>query len=84
MGPYADYYNGHAIAICLVGNGDRRPFSPGQVAQLVSLVRRLQRELGIPASAVRLHRDVAGGLTTSPGRYFPAAELEQQLLDAVR
>ena len=84
VGPYKDYYNRNAVAICLVGNGDRRPFTRPQVAQLVSLVRRLQQELGIPASAVRLHRDIAGGLTTSPGRYFPAAELEQQLVNAVR
>src|SRR5262245_3380810 len=59
VGPEAEYYNQHAIAICLIGNGDRRPFTDRQISQLVSLVRRLQRQLGIPASAVRLHRDIA-------------------------
>lgn len=83
IGPDADYYNEHAIAICLIGNGDRRRFTERQMAQLVTLVRQLQRNLNIPASAVRLHRDVAGGLTTSPGRYFSATALEQQLLDPV-
>lgn len=84
VGEDADYYNEHAIAICLIGNGDRRPFTERQVQQLIGLVQQLQRELGIPASAVRLHRDIAGGLTTSPGRHFPTALLDQQLLSPVR
>ncbi len=84
VGPQADEYNAHAVAICLVGNGDRRPPTQRQLAALISLVRRLQSELRIPASGVRLHRDVAGGLTGSPGRFFPAARLQQQLLDPMR
>jgi N-acetyl-anhydromuramyl-L-alanine amidase AmpD len=84
VGPNAEFYNQHAIAICLVGNGDRRAFTDPQVDQLVDLVKRLQRELGIPASAVRLHRDVASALTSSPGRHFPTAVLDQQLLTSQR
>lgn len=84
VGANADFYNQHAIAICLVGNGDRREFTDLQIEQLVGLVQRLQRELGIPASAVRLHRDVADGLTSSPGRHFPTAVLDQQLLSSLR
>ncbi len=79
VGPNADFYNDHAIAICLVGNGERREFTDRQIGQLIGLVRRLQRELDIPASAIRLHRDVAGALTSSPGRHFPTAVLDQQL-----
>ncbi|MHC4217953.1 MAG: peptidoglycan recognition protein family protein [Planctomycetota bacterium] len=59
VGPDADYYNQNAIGICLVGNGDRRRFTDRQITQLISLVRRLQRQLDLPPSAVRLHRDVA-------------------------
>ena len=84
VGPNADFYNEHAIAICLVGNGDRREFTDQQIEQLIGLVRRLQRELDIPASAIRLHRDVAGALTSSPGRHFPTAVLDQQLLSSLR
>ncbi len=84
VGPNAEFYNQHTIAICLVGNGDRRPFSERQTTQLISLVRRLQRELAIPPSAVRLHRDVAADLTTSPGRHFPTAVLDRQLLNPLR
>ncbi len=84
VGPQADFYNRNAIAICLVGNGDRRPMTQKQMTQLYSLVRRLQHELRIPPSAVRLHRDIAGGLTSSPGEFFAAAELERNLLTQVR
>ncbi len=84
VGPDADFYNQHAIAICLVGNGDRRTFTDRQTAQLISLVKRLQRELGILPSAVRLHRDIADGLTSSPGRFFPTTLLDQQLLSSLR
>ncbi|HMN97075.1 MAG TPA: peptidoglycan recognition family protein [Phycisphaerales bacterium] len=72
------WYNEHAIGICLVGNGDRRPFTDRQLRELVALVRRLQQSLGIPAGAVHLHADLAA--VNSPGRYFPAAEFEAQLL----
>ena len=84
VGRDADFYNQHAIAICVVGNGDRRPFTDLQTTQLISLVRRLQRELGILPSAVRLHRDIADGLTSSPGRFFPTTLLDQQLLSSLR
>jgi N-acetyl-anhydromuramyl-L-alanine amidase AmpD len=84
VGPDAQWHNNHSIAICLVGNGDRRPMTGRQITQLVSLISRLQRELDIPAGAVHLHRDIARGLTTSPGAFFAADELEQGLLATVR
>lgn len=70
--------NEQSVGICLIGNGDRGAFTPRQIRELVSLVRSLQRELGIPASEVRLHRDLAE--VTSPGERFPTAEFESQLL----
>jgi N-acetyl-anhydromuramyl-L-alanine amidase AmpD len=82
-GPESDHYNQHAIGICLVGNGDRRPFTARQLANLVSLVQRLQRQLEIPARRVYLHRDLAEGVS-SPGRYFASGALQEQLLDAPR
>ena len=78
----ADHLNEHAIGICLVGNGDRRVFTDRQIRELSSLVRRLQRELGIPADRVFLHSDVAA--VSSPGIHFPAAEFEGQLLQSGR
>lgn len=79
IGPKGLYYNEHAIAICLIGNGDRRPFTDRQMAQLVSLVQRLQAELSIPAKNVLLHRDLASQVA-SPGKFFPAAQFQEQLL----
>lgn len=78
----ADRLNRHGIAICLVGNGDRRPFTDRQIHEAASLVRRLQRELGIPADRVFLHSDVAG--VSSPGRYFQAGAFESQILRSAR
>lgn len=77
-GPDAERYNEQAISICLVGDGNRREFTPLQRERLRSLVHALQRRLGIPDSAVLLHRQVAPG-TTDPGRFFPEAELRQFL-----
>lgn len=82
-GERSDYHNLHSIGICLVGNGDRRPFTDRQIAALASLVRRLQRELDIPADRVSLHRQVAPGVS-SPGRYFPAAKVREQMLLSAR
>lgn len=79
-GPDQAHYNQHAIGICLIGNGDRRPFTDRQMAQLVNLVQRLQQKLGIPAKNVYLHRDL-NAQTASPGRFFTAAQLHEQLLD---
>lgn len=76
-GRRSEWMNQHAIAICLVGNGDRRPFTERQLRELVGLVRRLQETLEIPGSAVHLHSDLAQ--VTSPGRLFPAAAFESQL-----
>jgi N-acetyl-anhydromuramyl-L-alanine amidase AmpD len=76
-------HNQHSIGICLVGNGDRRPFTDHQVTQLVTLIHSLQRELNIPADHVYLHRDLHTGVT-SPGTLFPASKIQEQLLDRPR
>lgn len=82
IGEYGPWLNEHAISICLIGNGDTRAFTEQQTARLVSLVRGLQRELGIPATQVYLHRDVAD--VQSPGRFFPEASFREQLLTTPR
>jgi hypothetical protein len=74
------YLNEHTIGICLIGNGDRRPFTEKQTRSLVSLVRRLQRELGISRRDVRVHSELAPGVS-DPGRFFAVARFEDQLLD---
>jgi len=76
-------HNERSIGICLIGNGDIRAFSDLQIRHLSRLVQRLQCELQIPRDHVRLHRKVALGVN-SPGRLFPVAEFESQLLDLPR
>ncbi|MCA9292050.1 MAG: N-acetylmuramoyl-L-alanine amidase [Phycisphaerales bacterium] len=72
-------YNERMIGICLIGNGDQRPFTQDQIAELISLVQRLQKRFDIAADQVYLHRDLAP--VSSPGRFFPAATLREQLVD---
>jgi len=76
----AGRHNADSIGICLIGNGDRRPFTERQMTSLLALVRSLQREYDIPASQVHLHSDLAPEIT-SPGRYFAAARFQTQMLD---
>jgi hypothetical protein len=78
-GPQMDWHNQRSIGVCLIGNGDRRPFTPRQIQNLTVLVEQLQRELDIPADRVSLHRDVAPGIS-SPGRFFPEGKLREALL----
>jgi hypothetical protein len=79
-GPDADWYNRQTIGICLVGNGQRRPFTSKQNRAVASLVQALQRELDLPADRVWLHRDVASG-ALGPGQHFPEAQFRAQLLN---
>lgn len=57
--------NESAIAICVIGNSDRRPWSERQRRETTNLVRALQRECGISDDAVHVARELS-----SPG---PAA-----------
>ncbi len=76
-GAKADWYNRNAIGICIVGNGERRPFTEAQTARLMQLVDALMRECKIPADRVYLHSQIAD--TPSPGRFFPEAGFRGQL-----
>ncbi len=76
-GPDGAYYNGCAIGICVVGDGDRRAPTDAQVRRLAQLVVDLARELGIPRDRILLHSDLAE--TTSPGRLFPASLFYEQI-----
>jgi len=69
-----------AIGICLVGQGDRIPFTDRQLESLAALVRRLQGATELPREAVVRHSDLAGA-GAGPGRYFPVAQLSDRLRD---
>jgi N-acetyl-anhydromuramyl-L-alanine amidase AmpD len=82
IGPEGPWANEHAIGICLIGNGETRPFTDEQIESLVRLVTSLQRRLDIPAERVYLHRQIAD--VRSPGRFFAEASFRQRLLSIER
>ena len=51
-GPDSDWFNRHAIGICVIGDGDRTGFTAAQTRELLWLVRQLQRRFKIPRHAV--------------------------------
>ena len=73
-------WNSGVISICLVGNGNRRPFSEPQLVQLSLLVMRLQLGLSIPVEKILLANEIDNG-SQSPGRYFAEAQFRSQLRD---
>lgn len=79
-GPQADWYDRHAISICLVGHGDRRAFSTAQIARTRQIVTALIAELGLSPADVVLHSAIAP--TTDPGWHFPEAWFREQLAGA--
>lgn len=76
-GPDADRLNRETIGICLIGDGDRRAFTPAQLASLTSLVAMLQDAANVEGGRVYLSRDVSP--TSAPGRLFPESAFRQQL-----
>lgn len=59
--------NRSAIAICLVGRADRRPFTDRQCREVRALVHQLQAELGIPDRAVFMACELQGrGVGAAP------------------
>ena len=73
-------WNSGVISICLVGDGNRRPFSEQQLVQLSRLVQRLQLELSIPVEKILLANEIDSD-SHSPGRYFAEAQFRDQLRD---
>jgi hypothetical protein len=80
VGEAGTLHNTQSIGICLIGNGDRQPFTDRQMRHLTRLVQRLQQELGLSADQVQLHRDLTDRVT-SPGRLFTEAQFRASLLD---
>lgn len=68
---------GSMIELCLVGNGDRRPFTDEQIRYLATIVDAIRERTGIGRDRVLLHADIAA--TTSPGRYFPRSAFRSML-----
>lgn len=61
-----NFFNGHGIGICLIGNFEHSTPTPRQMASLEELARFLCTELGIPPSNIYGHGQITGR-TACPG-----------------
>ena len=78
QGQEADWYNRHAIGICLIGDTQRQPLTQTQLNQLIWLVQQLQKRFGIAQEAVFV--DV--GDSSEGVKLFPYGWFYHQLLDS--
>jgi hypothetical protein len=79
-GAQGDWYNRNTIAICLVGDGRRKPFTQEQMRRAVQLVSALAERLDIPQDHIYLHSQLTR--TEDPGQFFPEAAFREQLAKA--
>ncbi len=70
-----------ALAICLIGNFEKRPVPTQMVDALVELTRSLMGHFSIPVDRVQTHREVDGRLTQCPGKHFDADSFRARLTD---
>lgn len=68
-------YNEIGIGICLVGNYEKYPPSPKQVAAIKRLIRVLKGDYKIVTANIVKHSDVRDGGTECPGKHFPMDEV---------
>ncbi len=71
--------NHKALGIALIGNLEKRPPFPAQLAALKGLLKRLMREYRIPPANVLGHREVPGAATACPGRHLDLAAVRAAL-----
>lgn len=71
--------NAKSIGICLVGNFDFSRPDDRQMRSLFAVISYLRNRCGLPASAVKLHRQINTRPTECPGNLFPARTLFDNL-----
>ena len=80
-GSNAGEYNRRYLGVCLIGDGDRRPFGETQLSRSADLVAALLDRLGLDVDDVTTHRDLAP--VSSPGVRFPEAEFLERVRSAL-
>jgi N-acetylmuramoyl-L-alanine amidase len=63
--------NEYGIGICLVGDFEKNPPTPRQIAAAKALVTYLEARYKIPAERTETHAHLAASPTSCPGRMFP-------------
>ena len=61
----------YGIGICLVGDLDKQPPTPRQIAAAQALIAHLSQRYNIAQSRVETHAHLAATPTVCPGKYFP-------------
>ena len=61
----------YGIGICLVGDLDKQPPTPRQIAAAKALIAYLSQRYNIAPSRVETHAHLAATKTVCPGKYFP-------------
>ncbi len=61
----------YGIGICLVGDFDKEPPTPRQIAAAQALIAYLSQRYKIEQSRVETHAHLAATKTVCPGKYFP-------------
>jgi len=70
------FYNQRGIGICLVGDFEKHPPTPAQLASLQRLVRHLCQQWSIAPGNIYSHGQVTGR-TACPGRYLNLQVVQQ-------
>jgi N-acetylmuramoyl-L-alanine amidase len=65
----------YGIGICLVGDLDKAPPTPRQIAAAKALVAHLSTRYNIAQARVQTHSHLAATKTVCPGRHFPDEEI---------
>jgi hypothetical protein len=71
--------NEQSISICLVGDFEKDKPTHAQILALVELLRKLQKDYGIPSVNIIGHNDVDKDKTDCPGKNFPWQEVKSRL-----
>ncbi len=80
-GENAGALNRRYLGVCLIGDGDRRPFGDTQLSRSADLVGALLDRLGLGVDDVLTHRDLAP--VSSPGVRFPESEFRERVRSAL-
>jgi N-acetyl-anhydromuramyl-L-alanine amidase AmpD len=65
----------YGIGICLVGDLDKQPPTPRQIAAAKALIAHLSTRYDIAQARVQTHSHLAATKTVCPGRHFPNDEI---------
>jgi len=71
--------NHKSVGIALIGNFEVRSPTEQQIKALISLLKKLKKELNFPEKNILPHKNVPGAKTLCPGKNFPFSRLLESL-----